>query len=149
MRRLEASEAHRTSQKRMDQCVMNACSFEIIGRFHLEVAKVVMVSQVAGFGGSIEYWRRLIPALSAEGYTVHAFDLLGLGIQAGHFAVQISLAAIKHFLGSCGPLRNQYRHYLGRTSGETTGALCESRLKVVMGKWASAGLLEKGFAQRS
>ncbi|CAK9068200.1 unnamed protein product [Durusdinium trenchii] len=35
---------------------------------------------VHGFGGSIEYWRRLIPALSAEGYTVHAFDLLGLGL---------------------------------------------------------------------
>lgn len=35
---------------------------------------------VHGFGGSIEYWRRTLPALSAAGYTAHAMDLLGLGL---------------------------------------------------------------------
>ncbi|CAE7349302.1 yugF [Symbiodinium natans] len=35
---------------------------------------------VHGFGGSIEYWRRIVPALTSAGYTVHAIDLLGLGL---------------------------------------------------------------------
>jgi len=43
-------------------------------------SKNLHIVLVHGFGGSIEYWRRLIPALSTEGYTVHAFDLLGLGL---------------------------------------------------------------------
>ena len=33
-----------------------------------------------GFGGSIDYWRRTMPALAAAGYTVHAMDLLGLPV---------------------------------------------------------------------
>lgn len=35
---------------------------------------------IHGFGASADYFRRLLPALAAEGYSAYAVDLLGLGL---------------------------------------------------------------------
>ena len=45
-----------------------------------EGTEQVHVVLVHGFGGSIDYWRHLMPFLEAQGYAVHAMDLLGLGL---------------------------------------------------------------------
>eukprot|EP00435_Cladocopium_sp_Y103_P056015 s1283_g18.t1 len=68
-------------------------------------SKQIQIVLVHGFGGSIEYWRRLFPALSEEGYTVHAFDLLGLGLSEKpqmEYSIELWAEQVKDFLTKLG-----------------------------------------------
>lgn len=68
-------------------------------------SKQIEIVLVHGFGGSIEYWRRLFPVLSEEGYTVHAFDLLGLGLSEKppmEYSIELWAEQVKDFLTKLG-----------------------------------------------
>eukprot|EP00434_Breviolum_minutum_P038818 symbB.v1.2.034447.t1/scaffold4442.1/size39597/1 len=79
-------------------------------------SKNLHIVLVHGFGGSIEYWRRLIPALSTEGYTVHAFDLLGLGLSEKpqiEYSIELWAEQVTDFVKTLGT-ENVAWHQLAR-----------------------------------
>lgn len=92
---------------------------------------------VHGFGASVDYYRKIFPVLVAEGYTVYALDLLGLGLSdkppEETYGIDLWAGLLQDFLVSVVPASVAAPVLVGNSIGSLVS------VTVAAGDWGRSG----------